>query len=140
MVAVAASIDPVKYLQSLIVFSAAACGATFFVPAWMLAYWPRATAAGTGAAMLAGAGTILGLFITGLVLAAPGLAATDRSRSRLCVVLSARLSSDRLRLGGVAGRRRAGQPGHQTSAARRRGQTVSAAAGRRRIASARSPA
>ena len=66
--AVAASIDPVKYLQSLVVFSAAACGATFFVPAWMMAYWPRATAAGTGAAMLAGAGTTLGLFITGLIL------------------------------------------------------------------------
>ncbi len=66
--AVAASIDPVKYLQSLVVFSAAACGATFFVPAWMLAYWHRATAAGTAAAMLAGAGTTLGLFITGLVL------------------------------------------------------------------------
>ncbi|HEX4146923.1 MAG TPA: sodium:solute symporter [Pirellulales bacterium] len=67
--AVGASIRPVDYLQTLIVFSAAACGATFFVPAWMLAYWPRATAAGAGAAMLAGAGTILGLLVTGLVLA-----------------------------------------------------------------------
>jgi SSS family solute:Na+ symporter/sodium/pantothenate symporter len=72
LAAVAASIRPVDYLQTLIVFSAAACGATFFVPAWMLAYWPRATAAGAGAAMLAGAGTILGLLVTGLVLASQG--------------------------------------------------------------------
>jgi SSS family solute:Na+ symporter/sodium/pantothenate symporter len=72
VVAVGASIRPVDYLQTLIVFSAAACGATFFVPAWMLAYWPRATAAGAGAAMLAGAGTILGLLVTGLVLARNG--------------------------------------------------------------------
>ena len=72
LIAVAASIRPVDYLQTLIVFSAASCGATFFVPAWMLAYWPRATAAGAGAAMLAGAGTILGLLVTGLVLAHNG--------------------------------------------------------------------
>ncbi|HEY1784531.1 MAG TPA: sodium:solute symporter [Pirellulales bacterium] len=72
LVAVAASIRPVDYLQTLIVFSAAACGATFFVPAWMLAYWPRATAAGAGAAMLAGAGTILGLLLVGLALGRNG--------------------------------------------------------------------
>ncbi len=72
LIAVAINVHPVHHLQVLIAFSAAACGATFFVPAWMLAYWPRATAAGAGAAMLAGASTILGLLIAGLVRAHHG--------------------------------------------------------------------
>jgi sodium/pantothenate symporter len=69
IIAVIANINPPQHLQVLVVFSAASCGATFFVPAWMLAYWPRATAAGAGAAMLSGALTMLGLFLTGVVLA-----------------------------------------------------------------------
>jgi len=72
IVAVLANVWPVEYLQTLIVFSAAACGATFFVPAWMLAYWPKATAAGTAAAMLTGAGTILVLLVTGIWLKSHG--------------------------------------------------------------------
>ena len=38
---------------------------TFVAAALMLAYWRHATAAGTTAAMLCGAGTILALFIAG---------------------------------------------------------------------------
>ena len=110
LVAVAASIRPVDYLQTLIVFSAAACGATFFVPAWMLAYWPRATAAGTGAAMLAGAGTILGLLVTGLVLARDGWHQPIDHESAFASYYPWRLSSADLCLGGVVGRGCRGQP------------------------------
>ena len=52
-----------NFLQTLIVFSTTATASTFVAPALMLAFWRRATAAGTIAAMLAGAGTILALFI-----------------------------------------------------------------------------
>jgi Na+/proline symporter len=60
------SINPVTYLQTLIIFSAAASAATFVVPAIMLAYWRRATSVGTAAAMLAGAATIFGLLFAGI--------------------------------------------------------------------------
>ncbi|MEX0679614.1 MAG: sodium:solute symporter, partial [Pirellulales bacterium] len=40
---------------------------TFVAPALMMAFWRRATAAGTMAAMLAGAGTILALFVGGSI-------------------------------------------------------------------------
>ena len=68
VIAVAANIHPVRFLQALVVFSAAGCAATFATPALMLAYWRRATAAGAGSAMIAGAATTLGLLIAGLVL------------------------------------------------------------------------
>lgn len=65
LIGVAANINPVNFLQSLIVFSTSTTAATFVAPALMLAFWRRATAVGTMAAMLAGAGTILALFIVG---------------------------------------------------------------------------
>jgi sodium/pantothenate symporter len=68
LVGVAANIYPVKFLQSLIVFSTSTTAATFVAPALMLAFWRRATAIGTMAAMLAGAGTILALFIAGSII------------------------------------------------------------------------
>ena len=68
VVAVAANIHPVRFLQALVVFSATGCAATFLVPAMMLAYWRRATAAGAGAAMIAGAATTLALFGGGILL------------------------------------------------------------------------
>jgi sodium/pantothenate symporter len=67
-VAVAANLHPVRYLQALVVFSTAGCASTFAVPALMMAYWRRATAAGAAAAMTAGATTVLGLFAAGLLL------------------------------------------------------------------------
>ena len=68
VIAVAANVHPVRFLQALVVFSATGCAATFFVPAMMLAYWRRATAAGAGAAMIAGAATTLALLAAGILL------------------------------------------------------------------------
>jgi SSS family solute:Na+ symporter/sodium/pantothenate symporter len=68
-VAVAVSIYPVKYLQTLVVFSSGCSAASFLVPTLMLCYWRRATAAGTISAMLAGAATALALNLAGLVIA-----------------------------------------------------------------------
>jgi Na+/proline symporter len=58
-------LQPIKYLQVILVFCGGAQAATFVVPAIMAAYWRRATAAGVIAAMLAGAATILGLLVLG---------------------------------------------------------------------------
>jgi SSS family solute:Na+ symporter/sodium/pantothenate symporter len=63
--AVGWNIKPVAYLQAVIVFSGASAAAAFLVPALMTAYWRRATAAGCVAAMAAGAGTILALYVVG---------------------------------------------------------------------------
>jgi SSS family solute:Na+ symporter/sodium/pantothenate symporter len=65
ILAIAANIRPVRYLQALVVLSATISAATFVVPALMAAYWRRATAAGAVAAMLAGGGTMLSLFVLG---------------------------------------------------------------------------
>jgi sodium/pantothenate symporter len=63
--ALAANIKPVAYLQALVVFSGTGAAATFVVPALMTAYWRRATAKGTTAAMLAGAGALIALYLIG---------------------------------------------------------------------------
>jgi SSS family solute:Na+ symporter/sodium/pantothenate symporter len=63
--AIAANIQPVKYLQVLVVLSGTSSAATFVACALMMCYWRRATAAGTIAAMLSGAGTIVTLFSLG---------------------------------------------------------------------------
>lgn len=59
LIAVGANIQPVDFLQAIVVFSASGSGATFFVAAVMAAYWRRATAKGAIAAMLAGSGVTL---------------------------------------------------------------------------------
>lgn len=64
---VAANISPPAYLQALVVFSSTGQAAAFVVPAMMVLYWRRATAAGAIAAMLVGSGVVLGLFIPGWV-------------------------------------------------------------------------
>jgi Na+/proline symporter len=66
-IGVAANIKPVAFLQVLIIFSTTATASTFVAPALMMAFWRRATAAGTMAAMFAGAGTILALFVIGSI-------------------------------------------------------------------------
>ncbi len=66
-IGVVSNISPVAFLQMLIIFSTTATASTFVTPALMLAFWRRATAAGTIAAMLVGAGTILALFIIGSI-------------------------------------------------------------------------
>jgi Na+/proline symporter len=61
-IGVAANLRPVEYLQAIVVFSGTCGATTFVVPAILLAYWRRATAAGTAAAMLTGVGATLFLY------------------------------------------------------------------------------
>lgn len=63
--AIALNIEPVAYLQAIVVFSGTGAAATFCVPALMLCYWRRATVAGMISAMLAGAGTLLCMYVVG---------------------------------------------------------------------------
>ncbi|MFO0947337.1 MAG: hypothetical protein U1D30_15610 [Planctomycetota bacterium] len=63
-----ANIRPVEYLQAIVVFSGTGTAATFVAPALMAAYWRRSTREGIIASMLAGSGTILGLFAAGWIL------------------------------------------------------------------------
>ncbi len=59
LVAVAANLRPVEYLQAIVVFSGSCGAAAFLMPALMAAYWRRATASGALAAMLSGTGVML---------------------------------------------------------------------------------
>jgi len=65
LIAFAANLQPVKYLQSLIVLSSTATAASFVTPALMTAFWRRATAAGAMAAMIVGASVSLSLYAIG---------------------------------------------------------------------------
>jgi SSS family solute:Na+ symporter/sodium/pantothenate symporter len=65
VLAIAANLRPVKYLQVLVVLSGTSSAATFVTCALMMCYWRRATAGGTIASMLGGAGTIAALFFLG---------------------------------------------------------------------------
>jgi SSS family solute:Na+ symporter/sodium/pantothenate symporter len=67
LLAVAANIRPVKYLQALVVFSGSSAAATFVTPVLMTCYWRRATAAGVLASMLAGSATMFGMFMVGWI-------------------------------------------------------------------------
>jgi SSS family solute:Na+ symporter/sodium/pantothenate symporter len=66
-VAVAISIYPVKHLQTFVVVSSGCAASSFLMPTLMMCYWRRATAAGTIASMLAGAGASTTLTLIGLV-------------------------------------------------------------------------
>jgi SSS family solute:Na+ symporter/sodium/pantothenate symporter len=80
IVCVAANIHPVEYLQALVVFGTSGGAASFLVPAMMTAYWRRATAQGTIAAMLCGAGTVLTLFIIGVLSSDPQIGQATKFR------------------------------------------------------------
>jgi SSS family solute:Na+ symporter/sodium/pantothenate symporter len=67
LIAVAANLRPVAYLQAIVVFSGSCGAAAFLVPALMAAYWRRATASGALAAMLGGTAAILLLYSVGWV-------------------------------------------------------------------------
>jgi SSS family solute:Na+ symporter/sodium/pantothenate symporter len=67
LLAVGLNVRPVAYLQAIVVFSGSSAAATFVVPALMAAYWRRATANGTLAAMFAGAGVMLSLYAAGWI-------------------------------------------------------------------------
>ncbi len=81
VIAVAANLRPVAYLQAIIVFCGSSAAATFVVPALMATFWRRATAAGAVSAMLAGAATSLALLIAGSLLPDPMLGPATRFRS-----------------------------------------------------------
>jgi len=81
VIAIAANIRPVAYLQAIVVFCGSSGAATFVVPALMAAFWHRATAAGAMSAMLAGAVTSLVLLIAGSLLPDPLLGPATRFRS-----------------------------------------------------------
>jgi len=68
-VAVCLNIFPVKHLQVFVVFSSGCAASSFLMPTVMMCYWRRATAAGTIAAMLAGALASSALNLAGLVIA-----------------------------------------------------------------------
>lgn len=65
IVAVAANIKPVNYLQAMVVFSSTGTACTFLIPALMAAFWRRASVWGVLAAMTVGASTALGLYFIG---------------------------------------------------------------------------
>jgi len=68
IVGVAANVNPVQFLQKLVVFSTTSTASTFVAAALMLAFWRRATAAGAMAAMFTGGSTVLALFTCGVVI------------------------------------------------------------------------
>jgi SSS family solute:Na+ symporter/sodium/pantothenate symporter len=68
-IAVGLNVFPVKHLQTFVVFSSGCAASAFLMPTIMMCYWRRATAAGTIAAMLAGAAASSALTLTGLVIA-----------------------------------------------------------------------
>ena len=67
VIAVVANINPVDYLQVIVVFSGTGAAATFCVAAPMLArIWRRATTAGMLAGMIGGGGTVVSMYILGI--------------------------------------------------------------------------
>ncbi len=65
LIAVAANLQPVGYLQAIIVFCGSSAASTFVVPALMTCFWRRANAWGVVAAMVSGALTCLVLLVVG---------------------------------------------------------------------------
>lgn len=65
LVALVANLNPVQYLQALVVFCTSCGAAAFLVPALMAAYWRRATAAGALSGMLGGSACVLVLSALG---------------------------------------------------------------------------
>jgi SSS family solute:Na+ symporter/sodium/pantothenate symporter len=73
LVATLANLVPIGKLQAIVVFNNSSQAASFVIPAVMLAFWKRATTAGTLAAMLGGFAVTLGLFAAGWIQAALGI-------------------------------------------------------------------
>lgn len=69
VIAVVLNIFPVKHLQTFVVISSGCAASSFLMPTLMMCYWRRATAAGTIAAMLAGATASSALNLAGLAIA-----------------------------------------------------------------------
>jgi Na+/proline symporter len=66
-IGLAANIQPIDYLQKIVVFSGTCGAVTFVAPAIMAAYWRRATAAGVTWAMLGGVAVVIVLYAAGLM-------------------------------------------------------------------------
>ncbi len=81
LVAVAANLRPVAYLQAIVVFCGSSGAATFVVPALMACFWRRATAAGALAAMLTGAGTASLMLLIGSQMPDPLVGPATQFRS-----------------------------------------------------------
>ncbi|MBI2824249.1 MAG: sodium:solute symporter [Planctomycetia bacterium] len=62
---VALNINPVAYLQAIVIFSTSSVAATLLVPTLMAAYWRRATVPGAICAMIVGSATTMALFGAG---------------------------------------------------------------------------
>ena len=67
IIAVVLNINPVRFLQAVVVFAGGCAGASFVVPVAMLCFWRRATASGAMAAMLTGAGAMLAFYAAGFL-------------------------------------------------------------------------
>jgi SSS family solute:Na+ symporter/sodium/pantothenate symporter len=67
LMAVLANLQPVQFLQAIVVFSGSGAAATFTVSALMVCYWRRATSPGVFCSMLAGAATVLSLYLIGIL-------------------------------------------------------------------------
>jgi SSS family solute:Na+ symporter/sodium/pantothenate symporter len=67
VIAMAGAMRPPEFLQAIIVFTGGGAAAAFLFPSIMAAFWRRATSRGAVASMLAGALTVLGLYIPGWI-------------------------------------------------------------------------
>ena len=61
-----AALKPPALLQLIVVFASSGLASAFLIPGVMAAYWRRATAPGAIAALLAGTGVTLGLYLLGM--------------------------------------------------------------------------
>jgi SSS family solute:Na+ symporter/sodium/pantothenate symporter len=60
-----AALQPPRYLQYIIIFTGSGLGSTFLAPTVLALYWRRATREGALAALLAGFGSVLLLYVLG---------------------------------------------------------------------------
>ena len=63
-----AAINPPKFLQDLVVFTAGGLSSSFLAPMFFAVYWPRFNARGAIAGMLSGFGTFMGMYAIGFVI------------------------------------------------------------------------
>jgi SSS family solute:Na+ symporter/sodium/pantothenate symporter len=63
VIASAATMKKIDFLQAIIVFAGGAAACAYLVPALMAAFWRRATAAGALAALLGGSMTVVALYV-----------------------------------------------------------------------------
>ena len=67
VIATVGAVYPPKFLQDLVVLVSGGLACAFLVPMLLTLYWPRSNRQGVFAAMLAGLGTYLALYIVGFL-------------------------------------------------------------------------